>query len=82
MLKFQDIYHTWMSHRSQIAFHSFSGKSSILSKNKFINYRILQVSNLTLSLVAATDITFAYSLDSAQDGQNVCPDLDPNCLTL
>ena len=71
-----------MSHRSQIVFHSFPGKGSILSKNKFINYRILQVSNLTLSLLAATDITFANSFDSAQDGQNVGLDLDPNCLTL
>ena len=27
-------------------------------------------------------ITFANSLDPDQDRQNVCPDLDPNCLTL
>ena len=27
-------------------------------------------------------ITFANSLDSDQDRQNVGPDLDPNCLTL
>ena len=27
-------------------------------------------------------ITFANSLDPDQDGQNVGPDLDPNCLTL
>ena len=61
----------WMSHGSQIAFHSFPGKGSILSKNKFINYRILQVSCLTRSLLAATDTTFADSLGTAQDRMSV-----------
>ena len=33
-------------------------------------------------LVSSADITFANSLDPDQAGQNVLPDLDPNCLTL
>ena len=42
---------------------------------------------LTLSLLAARGnfchllISFANSLDPDQDRHNVCPDLDPNCLT-
>ena len=42
--------------------------------------------SLTLSLLVATNclqlITFANSLDPDQAGQNIWPDLDPNCFTV
>ena len=49
------------------------------------HYVRMKIESLIFSLLEATChllITCANSLDPGQDQQNVCPILDPNCLTL
>ena len=60
--------------------HSYLGKYSF---NNFIFSRkfISSLANVSESFSRLL-ITFANSLDPDQDQQNVCPGLDPNCLTL
>ena len=71
---------------SDISIYLYSEKNSVDPDQLFSNLGISRCKTFN-SLLASSEfcrllITFTDSLDSDQDRQNVCPDLDQNHLTL